>query len=376
MRTPLAWLKFTHQPARTAASLSGVCFALLLLFMQLGFYDASFRSSTMVYDLLDFDIALVSPQYIVLGDPGSIPRQRLIQAQAIPGISSAAPVYVGIGDWRNPHTGFQGEILVLGVDPREKTFQHPGPARAMAQLTRNDSALMDIKARQDFQPLHRGMVAELENRRINIIDTFAHGTGFVSDALIILGDLTFARTFPGRSLDKVSVGLVKLAPGADEAAVVRKLTETLPADVLVWKRSELEAFEQLYFVKVKPIGIMFSSGVALACAVGAATLYQILASEISHHLKDYATLKAVGYSSTFTNKLVLQQGALYALCGFVPATFLAWGLYTLTRLSTNLPMIMTWKRMVLVLILALAMCSFSGLLVCRKVNRADPANLF
>ena len=71
MKTPLAWKNITHNKLRTVTSLAGVGFAILLIFMQLGFYDACFRSSTMVFDQLDFDVALVSPQYVHLRASGS-----------------------------------------------------------------------------------------------------------------------------------------------------------------------------------------------------------------------------------------------------------------------------------------------------------------
>src|SRR4029079_17026004 len=100
--------------------------------------------------------------------------------------------------------------------------------------------------------------------------------------------------------------------------------------------------EQYFYVKLRPLGVMFSFGVLLAFAVGAVILYQILASEIMNKLKEYATLKAMGYSSLYMNKVVLQQAAIFALLGFVPATLMALVMYKVTSAATNLPMVMTW----------------------------------
>src|SRR5437660_3439540 len=102
MRTPLAWNNVTYNKVRTAASLSGVTFAIILIFMQLGFYDVCFRSSTMIYDQLDFDIALVSPQYVHLRAPNTLPRRRLYQAKRVPGVAAAMPLYISNGVYRNP----------------------------------------------------------------------------------------------------------------------------------------------------------------------------------------------------------------------------------------------------------------------------------
>src|SRR5581483_10823913 len=122
MRTPLAWKNITHNKLRTATSLVGVGFAILLIFMQMGFYDACFRSSTMVFDQLQFDAVLVSPQHVHLRASGSVRKKRLDQAKAIEGVANAAPFYVGNAIWKNPQTGVQREMLVLGIDPEQPTF--------------------------------------------------------------------------------------------------------------------------------------------------------------------------------------------------------------------------------------------------------------
>ncbi|MCI0459599.1 MAG: FtsX-like permease family protein [Gemmataceae bacterium] len=376
MRTPLAGQNVIHNKVRTAASLSGVTFAIILIFMQLGFYDVCFRSSTMIYDLLDFDLALASPQYVHLRAPNSIPRRRLSQAKQIAGVASAVPIYMANGIYRNPESRTQREMVVIGVDPSQQPFQLPELKENLPKLKRDDTAIMDIKTGKGYDRPTPGMFTELENRKIEVVGTYGYGVGFIGEASIVISDRTLTRLFNGYPLEMVSLGLVKLAPGADADAVTRQLEAMLPPDIKVWKRADLETKEQNFFVRQRPLGIMFSSGVFLALAVGSVILYQILASEIMNKLKEYATLKAIGYSNLFMNKIVLQQSAFFALLGFVPATLLAIVLYRVSRHVTNLPMEMTWSRVVFVLALSVVMCSVSGILVSRKVARTDPADLF
>jgi putative ABC transport system permease protein len=349
---------------------------MVLLFLQLGFYDACFRSATLIYAQLDFDIALVSPQYEALRASGTIPRRRLYQAKAVPGVARVVSLYLGNTWWRNPETKFQREVLMIGVDPDAPTFQVPELVGNVAKLKKEDTGIWDLKGQKGYGVDRAGSVGELESRKLQIVATYAHGSGFVSSAVVVVSDRTFCRVLSGYPRSDVSIGLVKIRPGADPDAVVRALTTALPADIQLMRRSELEAIDQHYFVRLKPVGIMFSSGVALAVAVGGVILYQLLASEIVNYIREYATLRAIGYSPAFLNALVLQQAALLGLFGFVPASLLAVVIYEVTRQSTNLPMIMTWSRMAQVVVLAASMCSVSGLLLIRKVNRADPAELF
>jgi putative ABC transport system permease protein len=383
MRTSLAWSKVTHNKLRTAASLSGVCFAIVLIFMQLGFYDASFRSATMIYDQLDFDLVLVSPHYYNLILTGTVARRRLLQARAVPGVARASPFYVLYTTFRNPQTGVPREVVVLGIDPDQSPFRElapggtPGPpAEWVGRLKKADTGIWDSKSQKGYGDVRPGTVAEVGLRDVEVVATYAHGTGFITPALLIVGIPTVPHILGGYPLDDVNLGLVKLAPGADRQAVVAALRSALPDDVEVWTRSHLEAVEQNYFVRVKPVGIMFSSGVVLAFVVGAVILYQILASEVINHLKEYATLRALGYSNGYVNRVVLQQATLFAVLGFLPATLFALGIYTAARLAVYVPMYMTWGRVGFVLVLSVAMCGGSGLLVIRQVARADPADLF
>jgi putative ABC transport system permease protein len=375
-RTPLAWFKVTHNKLRTAASLSGICFAIVLIFMQLGFYDASFRSATMVSDQMDFDIALVSPHYYILLVPGTIPRRRLLQAKAVPGVTSVVPLYVARSFWRNPETGFHRQVMVLGIDPAESPFLLPEVAECVPRLKVPDTGIWDDKAQKGYGEVRTGTVAEVGTRNVQVVGTYGHGAGFIAPAVLIVGSPTLPRLLGGYSLDEVALGLVKVAPGADREAVARALREALPEDTVVWTRSELEANDQRYYTRLKPMGIMFASGVVLAFVVGAVILYQILASEVLNHLKEYATLQAIGYGRGYVNRVVLEQATLFALLGFLPATAIALVIYTTTRLTVHLPMYMTWGRLGFVLGLAVIMCAGSGLLVVRQVSRADPADLF
>jgi putative ABC transport system permease protein len=134
--------------------------------------------------------------------------------------------------------------------------------------------------------------------------------------------------------------------------------------------------ETRFWVDKTAVGKIFSFGVIVALVVGTVFVYQVLSSDITNRYPEYATLKAMGYSRGYLSWLVVQQAMLYAVLGYVPGLVLAFGLYWLAASSIGLPIGMTWDRAVVVLLLALAMCTFSGLLAMRKVQSADPADLF
>lgn len=372
----LAWANLTYRKTRTAAGVAGVAIAILLLFMQLGFYDSSVRSSTMVFDQLDFDIALRSPQYAHVRAANTLPRRRLSQAEAVAGVARAFPLYVGNATYQEPGTGMRREVVVLGVDPRSQPFALPELSRQTSRLKQADAAIMDAITQRDYEPVRVDRSAAIEDRRVRIAGTYRYGTGLVADASIFVSDETFSRLFPRQPPSDVSIGLAKLEPGADVDAVVSELRSRLPPDVQVLSRRAMEAAEQHTWVSVRPLGIMFTSGVVLALTVGGVIIYQILTFDITHRLRQYATLKAIGYPQAFIRAVVLRQALLYVALAAGPGLLLAYVLYAVFRAVTHLPMLMSLPRIALVLALAVTVATAAGTLAIRRLNNTDPADLF
>ena len=110
--------------------------------------------------------------------------------------------------------------------------------------------------------------------------------------------------------------------------------------------------------------------------VGCVIVYQILYSDVSDHLPEYATLMAMGYPLTNLLGVVAREGLLLAVLGYLPAWCAGQGLYALVRNGTKLPVYMNTDRSVLVLTLILAMCMGSAAMAMRKLADADPAEIF
>lgn len=376
MRTPLAWRNVTHRMVNTVASTTGVAFAIMLLFMQLGFYDVCFRSSTMLYDLYDFDIVLTSPSYVHMRAGMNISRKELVRALSCPGVKQAIPLYQFTGVWRTPQTWIQKEIVVMGVEPSNPGFRLPEMQRSAHHLSRLGTALGDVRCQRSYGDIKKGLITEVSGRQVEIVDVYDYGSGFVADGAMVVGEGTLAQLTPGHQRDRPGVGLLQLSPGTNVDAVVTALRAQLGPGVRVWPRDEMEANEQRFFVRLRPIGLMFFSGVLLALAVGAMILYQILSTEVMNCIKQYATLRAMGYGAGFLVKVVVQQAVILSILGYIPAVIAAEGIYVVTRWVSYLPMAMTWERRFQVLGMTLVFCVGSGLLVGYKALRADPAELF
>jgi putative ABC transport system permease protein len=149
-----------------------------------------------------------------------------------------------------------------------------------------------------------------------------------------------------------------------------------PGDVEVLTRADVTAREEYRWVVQTPLGKIFNFGVWVAVLVGVAIVYQVLSTDIANMMGEYATLKAMGYPNRYLAQVVIQQSVLLALTGYVPSLLISWALYAFVGARSGLPMILTWQIMLTVLVLAVVMCTLSGVLAMRKLFQADPAELF
>ena len=124
------------------------------------------------------------------------------------------------------------------------------------------------------------------------------------------------------------------------------------------------------------IGFVFGMGVAIGMLVGCVIVYQILFSDISRHIGEYATLKAMGYANSYLMRVVMGEALILAVLGFIPGWLLALGLYRLASIKIYIPLTMDLSKSALVFTLIFVMCVLSGLLAIRKLRDANPADMF
>ncbi len=376
MKTLVAWHKLIHNPRRTAAVVAGTWFSILLMFLQLGLYEACKLNATMIYDMFDFDAVLVSPYYLYLDLPGSVAMHRIHQARAFDGVEAVIPVYLGKAGLRNIEKDQSHRIFGIGVHCSDRPFVAEGINDDLRRVSKLDTVLMDLRSSSKYGPRSPGVTTELGGRQIRIVGEYSHGAGFISGGTLVASHQTFCRVVEGASPEYPSLGLIRFAPGHSPESAMEGISARLPEDVRVWSRSFLEEKERHFAIHVKPLGIMFTSGTVIAFLVGAVIIFQILSTEVIHHRRELATMKAMGYPSSALKRIVLEEGFLLVSFGFVPALLLSWYLYGLLRTSVKIPIHMTPGRIVLVLALSLIMSGISGLLAVREVSRADPAELF
>lgn len=381
-RTPLGWLQLNHEKSRLLVALSGIAFADLLMFMQLGFQSALFDSNTKLHNSMDADIFLISPQARNLANMSTFTRRRLYQAMDVQGVKSATGLYINLTDWKNPQTGKKTAGRVMGFDPDKKIFNLAEVNHQIDVLKLPNTVLFDRASRGDYEKAFakidqgKPVTTEIDRQTITISGLFKVGASFIADGSLITSDQSFLRLFPRRDATTLSVGLLKLKPGYDPKQVTTALKSQLGEDVKVLTKEEFIEFEKYYWQTNTAIGFIFSLGVSMGFMVGVIIVYQVLSTDVNAHIKEYATFKAMGYNNLYLLGVVFEEAIILAILGFLPGFGVSFGLYSLTRNATNLPLFMTLARAMQVQLLTLIMCIISGAIATRKVQSADPADMF
>ncbi|MFT6073495.1 MAG: putative ABC transport system permease protein [Yoonia sp.] len=381
-RLPIGWLQLSHNKGRLLAAVSGVAFANLLVFMQLGILGALNGSTVAPYTMLQADIVISSDDGNTLTDSGNIARTRMFQALGVPGVASAAPLYVGVLPF-SMADGTSVSLLAFGMDTSQPSFASAVIAASLGRLETENTALLDLQTRgvpaTAFDDLEAGnpFLFEVNGQTMTAIGTLEVGGGFLADGTIVLSDQTFLRFFPQRTSGAPSHIMITVDDNVSVDRVLRRLEAALPPESVKVQTFQASASADLAFMSTeRPTGIIFGFGVLIGIIVGIVIVYQVLSTDVADHLREYATFKAMGYGQPFFLGIVFEEAIVLAVFGFIPGFIVSLGLYAGLSHVTNLPVAMDASRAILVLLGTLTACTISGAIATRRLANADPADLF
>jgi putative ABC transport system permease protein len=377
---PLSVAQLSHQKVRLLVALTGISFANILIFMQLGFRSVLFDGVTHLHSYFYGDLYLISRRSLFLGDK-PFSRRHLFQAAAIEGVETASPFYYSDHSWKNPETQRIDTISVIGFNPAHPVLNLPEVNQQLGTLKLPDTVLFDTQSQPMLGPVAQWFMAgqpiqsEIGDRQVRVGGIFTLGSTLFKNGHVITSDWNYLRLFGQTSLEQVHLGIITLKPEADLLQVQRSIQAALPQDVDVLTYADLVALEEFYWEQ-DPAGVVFNFGTVMGFIVGIVIVYQVLYSDVNDHLSEYATLKAIGYSGTQLLLVIFQEAIILAVLGFVPGFGLSIGMYAFIGGLIRVPITMRSHVALQVFILTILMCAISGAIASRKLQAADPADIF
>lgn len=383
-RTPLGWLQLTHSRSRFVVASAGVGFAVILVFMQLGFMNMLFDATVQIHKKFNADLVVMDRSAKgIIPDSGSFSRRRLVQVSGYPGVSDWAEVYIGTLSWTKPSDGKVGSIVVFGVPTTKPVFADPALNAKLTSLRVLNTFLLDEGSRGDFSAFFGQIAAgerpslKMGGQTASAVGTFRFGASFGTEAIAIVSSETFLHLVSNRQPGVINMGLVTLRDGVDPATSAAEINAIMgPTEVKVWTMTDFIKLTRDILRVESPIAIVFSFGVVVGLFVGAIIVVQILSSDVQDHLGEYATFKAFGFTNRYLLGIVFEQSAILTLFGFFPALILSLGLYKVVGATVSMSMDMSASRVGLVFGLTAVMCVVAGTIAMRRVYSADPAEVF
>jgi putative ABC transport system permease protein len=391
-RTPLAWKNLTHDRRRLAVAVSGVTFAVVLMFVERGFQNALFDSTVALVRNLNADLVIVSRSRYSLSSSSRFPAHTLNLARGCDHVQAVHPLYLEnyLATFRKPNRSGR-PIRVVGFDLEEPVFteriaRQVAPCREA--LRAPGTAMIDVASKRSLYHIdprsvtaERPETVELAGRKVRLVGRFHLGTDFANDGTLLMSRENFANYFPLRQfphdpLAIVDLGLIVCRPEADPALAKDQVARVVGHDVLVLTRDEYVAKEISFWDRNTPIGVIFQVGVIMGFVVGVLICYQVLYNDISDHLAEFATLMAMGYDRHYFLWLVVRESIYLSWFGFLPGVLISAILFRLITIWTGLTMRLSLWDTGLILAFTVVMCMVSGLLAVRKLLAADPASLF
>ncbi|TCS04320.1 ABC transporter permease [Caulobacter sp. BK020] len=362
------WRRFA--PAAVAVGFSG-----LLVLLQAGLILGVFSLASVYVTKSSADLWVGFPgvQSIDLGRPIGGATELFLRAD--PRVAQVEPFYWGSGEWRTSRHGMVNVYIVgLNPAPDAMVLSQVLPTDLRAALGEPDAVLVD---RADLRKLETavGGLAEINGHRVRIVG--------VTDGLRALGGVNvIASAATARRLDPA------IGNGEGAAYFTARLNDPAQASSAV---SDLRTvgrqrgFEPMasktfadrsvrYWLGESGAGVAFVFGSAVAILVAVIVTSQTLAAAVAASLKDYAALRALGFTIGALRAIVLAQTAWIAAAGVILAGVLAAILAVVARWEAT-PLIMTAPMVAGAAGLVALVAFGSGLWALRRVARADPAAL-
>ncbi|HWJ19316.1 MAG TPA: ABC transporter permease [Geobacterales bacterium] len=372
MIVKLAIRNLLHDRARFLVTLIGVLFAVVLLAVQLGLFLGARKmiSGMVAHTTGDIWIAAYGANSFEQA-PILTGRERFL-ALSVPGVDSVNPLVVAFSGWRKADSGTVN-VIVIGSEKGKGSLKPWNIVDGAAAPALHDGVIVDRTYAKALGVSGVGAVAEINGQRVRV-EGLTDGIRSFTTSPYVFTSMNNAREILSAPADQATFYIVNLLPGADPAQVKRELAAKLP-DVSVYTKAEFLKLNLDYWLFGTGAGVALLGGALLGLVIGTVIVAQTLYSSTKDHLTEFATLRALGSSSSYIHKVILVQAILSAIIGFTIGIAVSLVVAQFSEV-TPMPIVLTPLLALLLLGATVAMCAISALSSIYKVTKIDPATVF
>lgn len=272
--------------------------------------------------------------------------------------------------------GKTAAVSLIGTDApyfimgpvKEKVYQ--GSLDALIQPSSVSAELYNAKSWNTDLKIDKPIEINGKSAKISIITKNAQAFG----ASIMYTSIENAQLLGNISPSKVSIIIAKIKDGANKEQV-RNDIEKLYPQLKAWDAKKLQNSTVKEILITSNMGMSFGTLVIFAMISGFFIIGLTLYSSALDRIKDYGTLKAIGATKGYVNKLIIAQAFLYALIGYTIAILLLYG-FKFGVANSGLAIDINIGFALFLLFVTLLISIGGSLFAVRKIANLEPASVF
>jgi len=374
----LASRNLFHDRIRLIATVVGIVFSIVLVTVQLGVFLSFERMITTMIDHAQADVWIAPAETKSFEGSALLAGRQRFQALSVNGVAEVIPIVAGYASWRKPKGGASTPIFLvgspIGVSSGSAGLRPWNVVEGRVDdLSMPDAVAIDLSYAEQLGVGEIGGTAEIGNHKARVV-AITKGIRSFTTTPHVFSSLEGARAYLGVPSSMANYFMVRVAPDADVAAVRNRLAADL-SDVEVLTPAEFRQRSRTFWLFDTGAGAALLGSAILGIIVGTIIVAQTLYASTKDHLKEFATLRAIGSSRVYILKVILVQALLSAVIGFSIAAAIGLALVNATA-DAALPVVMTPELTLGLFGLTVAMCAIAAVSAIRVVTRIDPAMVF
>lgn len=257
--------------------------------------------------------------------------------------------------------------FVMGPIP-EKIVE--GNLRSLTDPNTLSAEIYSAKSWNTELKLNKAVEINGKAARIGLLTKNAQAFG----ASLMYTTIENVRTLGNVSPYDISVIIVDLKSSSDKSQVISDVQKLFP-ELRCWDARALQKSTVKEILITSNMGMSFGTLVIFAIVSGFFIIGLTLYSSALDRLKDYGTLKAIGATNSYVNKLIIMQAFLYALFGYGIAMLFLFGFkFGVKKAGLIIDLSIPFSLFLLAVTLFISIGG--SLFAVRKISRLEPASVF
>lgn len=370
----LATKSLLHDKLRFLITVSGVAFAVTLVFVQVGLFLGLMDNASLTIEHLDADLWVTSRNTANIDFAHTFPETYVKRVRSIPGVARADNLIVWFMNVSLPSGAVEGTEVYALEDFEHWNFPWNVPEGSREDLRRGPYFILDESAKKRWGDFRVGDHREILGRRLKIIGRSVDAKSFTTTPLTFM-DYRLAQSLnPSDLRGNTTYILVKLAPGTDAEAVRAEIRRRLPYND-VFTRDEWARHSRRYWVDSTGLGLNMYLTVFLGCLVGIVVVAQTLYTSTMDHIREFGTVKAIGGGNADIYLILGKQATIAAVAGFALGALQAYAIRPLIY-RIDLKLVIPAELSIAVFFGSIVLCLAAAMISFRKVASIDPALVF